>query len=68
MVFPMVAYRGNIGLNGLSMVWTKGAKVIQKNANRKKHDSQQEQRLKTSDRPTEPHIGVFNGGIPDICH
>ena len=61
----MVTYRENIGLDGLSMVWRKGAKVIngsQKNANREKHDSQQEQRLKTSDRPTEPHVGVFNGG------
>ena len=65
MVCPMVTYRGNIGLDGFSMVWRKRAMVInasQKRANRKKHDSQQEQRLKTSDRPTEPHVGVFNGG------
>ena len=65
MVFSMVIYRGNIGLDCFSMVCRKRAMVIigpQKSTNCKKHDSQQEQRLKTSDRPTEPHVGVFNGG------
>ena len=64
MVFPMVIYSGNIGLDGFSMVWSEqwSSMVHRKAQIAKKHDSQQEQRLKTSDRPTEPHVGVFNGG------
>ena len=39
MVFPMVTYRGNTGLDVFSIVWRKPAMVInssQKSANRKK--------------------------------